>query len=163
NDIAGESASALAERAVAMARVAPEDKFAGLADRDLLATSFPDLDLLDPELPSVGDLEGRAKAAEAAGLAVAGVTKSAAPSAGGGIGGVLLVTSHGFTGAYLGSHHSISMQAIAGEGTGMERDYDFSSALHATDLEAPEKIGRSAGERAVQRLNPRKVPTGKLP
>ena len=55
------------------------------------------------------------------------------------------------------------MQAIAGEGTGMERDYDYSAAIHASDLEAPEKIGQSAGERAVKRLNPRKVTTRKVP
>jgi PmbA protein len=163
NDIAGESATALAERAVAMARVAPEDKYAGLADPAQLARSLPDLDLLDPELPSVADLERAAQTAEAAGLAVKGVSKSGGASAGAGIGGVVLVTSHGFSGAYLGSHHSVSMQAIAGEGTGMERDYDFSSALHAADLEAPDKIGRSAGERAVKRLNPRKVPSGRAP
>ena len=64
----------------------------------------------------------------------------------------MLLTSHGFSGAYLGSRHSISMQAIAGEGTAMETDYDFSSALHASDLDAPEKIGRSAGEKAVATL-----------
>ncbi len=70
---------------------------------------------------------------------------------------MVLVTSSGFRGAYLGSRHGLSMMAIAGEGTGMERDYDFSSALHACDLDAPRNIGRTAGERAVERLNPRKV------
>jgi PmbA protein len=163
NDIAGASAHDLAARAVAMARAAPEDRFAGLADRDLLMRSFPDLDLLDGELPAVDALEEAAKTVEAAGLAVKGVTKSGGASAAAGIGGVVLVTSHGFTGAYLGSRHSIAMQAIAGEGTAMERDYDFSSALHAGDLDTPEQIGRSAGERAVRRLNPHKVSTIRVP
>jgi PmbA protein len=76
---------------------------------------------------------------------------------------MVLATSHGFQGAYLGSRHSISAMAIAGEGTGMERDYDYSSTLHAADLDKPETIGRSAGERAVARLNPRKVATQKVP
>jgi PmbA protein len=76
---------------------------------------------------------------------------------------MVLVTSHGFSGAYLGSRHGLSMTAIAGDGTGMERDYDFSSALHASDLESPEKIGRTAGERAIERINPRKVSTRKVP
>jgi PmbA protein len=76
---------------------------------------------------------------------------------------MVLVTSHGFTGAYLGSSHGVSMTAIAGEGTGMERDYDYSSVRHAADLESPEKIGRTAGERAIARLNPRKVTTRKVP
>jgi PmbA protein len=163
NDLSGEGADALAERAVAMARVAPADRFAGLAEPELLAKAVPDLDMLDPELPSVNKLEGMARSAEAAGLAVKGVSKSGGASASAGIGGMVLVTSTGFSHAYLGSHHGVSMQAIAGEGTGMERDYDFSSAIHASDLADPEGIGRSAGERAMRRLNPRKVQTRKVP
>jgi PmbA protein len=163
NDISGDGIAALAERAVAMARVAPDDPFAGLADATLLARKFPDLDLLDPALPDVAGLETLARRAEQAGLAVKGVTKSGGASASAGIGGMVLMTSHGFSGAYLGSRHGVSMTAIAGEGTGMERDYDYSSALHSSDLDAPEKIGRTAGERAVERLNPRKPPTCKVP
>ena len=162
NDLAGDI-DEFAARAVAMARVAPDDKFAGLADPALLMKTFPDLDLLDPNLPSVNALEETARAAEAAGRGVKGVTKSGGASASAGIGGMVLVTSTGFTGAYLGSRHGISMQAIAGEGTGMEQDYDFSSALHAADLAAPADIGRTAGERAVRRLNPRKVATKPVP
>ncbi|MGZ8309748.1 MAG: TldD/PmbA family protein [Rhodoplanes sp.] len=163
NDLAHEGADALAERAIAMARVAPEDPFAGLADPDLLARERPELDLLDPDMPSVRELEERAQAAEAAALAVTGVTKSGGASASAGIGGMVLVTSTGFIGRYLGSRHSVSMQAIAGEGTAMERDYDYSSAVYAADLDSPEVIGRNAGERAVKRLNPRKVPTQRAP
>jgi len=163
NDLSGDGSQALAERAVAMARVAPEDKYAGLADESLLAHHFPDLDLIDRDLPTVAHLEALARDAERAGLAIKGVTKSGGASASAGIGGMVLVTSHGFRGAYLGSRHGVSMTAIAGEGTGMERDYDFSSALHASDLDSPEKIGRTAGERAVERINPRKVTTRKVP
>lgn len=163
NDLKGNGADALAQRAVAMARVAPEDKFAGLADASLLAHKFPELDLVDPKLPDVGLLETRARAAESAALGVAGVTKSGGASAAAGIGGMVLVTSHGFHGAYVGSRHSLSAMAIAGEGTGMERDYDFTSALHASDLEDAAQIGRNAGERAVKRLNPRKVETRRVP
>jgi len=162
NDLNG-NVDELAERAVAMARIAPEDKFAGLATPDQLATSIPDLDLLDSELPSVARLETTARAAEAAGIAVKGVSKSGGASASAGIGGTVLVTSNGFMGAYLSSRHGVSMQAIAGEGTGMEQDYDFSSAIHAADLAAPEEVGRSAGERAVRRLNPKKVATKRVP
>jgi len=163
NDMASDGSAALAERAVAMARAAPEDKFAGLADAALLAHDFPDLDLLDHELPTITELEAMARAAEAAGLGVKGVAKSGGASASAGIGGMVLVTSHGFRGAYLSSRHGMSMTAIAGSGTGMERDYDYSSVLHAADLESPEKIGRTAGERAVERINPRKVSTRKVP
>jgi PmbA protein len=162
NDTKGEAA-VLAERAVAMARVAPEDRFAGLAERAALARDIADLDLIDAELPTTARLEALARAAEEAALAVDGVSKSGGASASAGVGGMVLVTSHGFHGAYLASHHNLSMVAIAGEGTGMERDYDFSSALHAADLDDAAKIGRSAGERAVKRRNPRKVPTGRVP
>ncbi len=162
NDVANAGAE-LAQRAVAMAKAAPEDKYAGLADASLLAHSFPDLDLIDRALPTVAQLEQRARAAEEAGLAVAGVAKSGGASASAGIGGMVLVTSTGFRGAYLGSSHGLSMTAIAGQGTGMERDYDYSSVRHAADLDSPEKIGRTAGERAIARLNPRKVATRKVP
>ena len=163
NDVKGSGLDALAERAVAMARAAPEDEFAGLADPALLARDFPDLDLLDPDMPSVALLEKRARLAEQAGLAVSGVSKSGGASASAGIGGMVLVTSTGFRGETIGSRHSISMAAIAGEGTGMEQDYDYTSTLHASDLDKAEDIGRHAGERAVARLNPRKVATRKVP
>lgn len=163
NDMSADGTAGLAERAVAMARAAPEDRFAGLAEADQLTREMPDLDLLDPEMPTVAQLETIAREAEEAALSVKGVTKSGGASASAGIGGMVLVTSHGFRGAYLASRYGVSMTAIAGEGTGMERDYDYSSALHRADLKSSEEIGRKAGERAVERLNPRKVSTQKVP
>ncbi|HEY1982415.1 MAG TPA: TldD/PmbA family protein, partial [Xanthobacteraceae bacterium] len=163
NDVKADGLDALAERAVAMARVAPDDEFAGLADPAMLAKNFPDLDLLDPDMPDVGLLEQRAREAEAAGLSVKGVAKSGGAGASAGVGGMVLVTSDGFRGATIGSRHSISMAAIAGSGTGMEQDYDYTSTLHACDLDSAAQIGRNAGERAVKRLNPRKVATRKVP
>ena len=153
-----------------MARVAPEDRYAGLADPKLLAREFP--------RPRPGGSRScrtsprwrrLARRAEEAGRAVKGVSKSGGASASAGIGGMVLLTSHGFSGAYLGSRHSISMQAIAGEGTAMETDYDFSSALHAADLDAPEKIGRTAGEtrggaaQSAQGLDPQGAGGVRLP
>jgi PmbA protein len=111
NDISGDGAARLAERAVAMARVAPDDAYVGLADPALLAKQFPDLDLLDPQVPSTAELERRAQEAEAAGLAVKGVAKSGGASASSGIGGMVLVTSTGFHGSYLRSSQGISMMA----------------------------------------------------
>jgi PmbA protein len=163
NDVSGDGIAKLAERAVAMARVAPDDKYVGLADPSLLARQFPALDLLDPETPSTTELERRACEAEAAALAVRGVTKSGGASASTGIGGMVLVTSTGFHGSYLRSSQGISMTAIVGDGTSMERDYDYTTAPHAADLESPEAVGRKAGERAVARANPRKVETCKVP
>jgi PmbA protein len=163
NEVSGDGVAKLAERAVAMARVAPDDKYVGLADPSLLARDFPDLDLLDPKVPSTSELERRASEAEAAALAVKGVTKSGGASASAGIGGMVLVTSTGFHGSYLRSSQGISVTAISGEGTGMERDYDFTSAPHASDLASAADVGRSAGERTAARANPRKVETCKVP
>lgn len=163
NDASGDAVTKLAERAVAMARVAPDDKYVGLADPALLARDFPDLDLLDPDVPATAELERRALEAEAAALAVKGVSKSGGASASAGMGGMVLVTSTGFHGSYLRSSQGISATAIVGEGTGMERDYDFTSAPHGADLLSPEIVGRSAGERTVARYNPRKVETCKVP
>src|SRR6478609_3773661 len=112
NDVNGDGIARLAERAVAMARVAPDDKYVGLADPSLLARDFPELDLLDPKIPDIAELERRAQEAEAAGLAVKGVTKSGGSSASAGIVGMVLVTSAGFHGSYLRSSHGISMTAI---------------------------------------------------
>ena len=163
NDIGRADVEALASRAVAMARVAPDDLYAGLADKERLSHRHPDLDLVDPDIPEVSELENRARTAERAGLAVKGVSKSGGASASAGIGGMVLVTSDGFHGSYLASRRGFSMMAIAGEGTGMERDYDYTSALHESDLEAPEDVGRNAGERAIRRINSRKVKTQQVP
>jgi PmbA protein len=150
----------LAERAVAMARVSPEDPFQGLADASRLVKQPRDLDLFDGTVVSAGQLREDALAAEEAALGVAGVTNSGGSSASAGLGGLVLATSEGFVGQYVASRFSRSASVIAGEGTGMERDYDFSSRQHFSDLDSPETIGRNAGERAVKRLNARKAKTG---
>jgi len=150
----------LAVRAVAMARVSPEDPNQGLVDPSLLAEGTVDLDLYDPTELSADQLRDAALEAEAAALAVEGVTNSGGSSASAGLGGMVLATSGGFVGHYAASRFSRSVSAIAGEGTGMERDYDYSSRQHLSDLDSAGKIGRSAGERAVRRLGGRKVPTG---
>ncbi|QPC86862.1 TldD/PmbA family protein [Mesorhizobium sp. NBSH29] len=150
----------LAERAVSMARVSPEDPFQGLADPDRLVKNPRNLDLFDATTLSADQLRDDALAAEEAALAVKGVTNSAGSGASFGLGGIVLATSEGFVGHYVGSRFSRSASVIAGEGTGMERDYDYSSHQHFVDLERPEEIGRKAGERAVKRLNARKAQTG---
>ncbi len=152
---------ALAERAVTMAKVSPEDPFACLADEADLAKTYPDLDLFDPTEVSSAELREAALAMEEAALAVPGVSNSSGSGASAGMGGMVLVTSHGFAGHYMGSRFSRSVSVIAGEGTGMERDYDFDSRLYFADLDASGDIGRRAGERVVKRVNPRQVPTGK--
>ena len=151
--------AALAERAIAMARVTPEDPFAGLADPAHLLRQLPELDLLDATELSAAELKDLALAAEAAGLDVAGVSKSGGASASWRLGGMVLATSHGFTGAYTTSRFGLSMTAVAGEGTGMERDYDYDYQTFFEDMEDAALIGRRAGERAVRRLKPQKLTT----
>jgi PmbA protein len=151
---------ALAERAVAMARVSPEDPFQGLADPARLAENIADLDLFDDTTVVAERLKQDALEAEEVALAVKGVTNSGGSGASAGMGGMVLATSAGFVGRYVATRFSRSVSVVAGEGTGMERDYDFSSRLHFSDLDAASSIGRKAGERAVRRLNARKARTG---
>ena len=155
----GGDARALAERAVAMARVSPEDPYGGLAPEELLARDWPDLDLVDGTEIDAERLVSDAMATEAAALAVRGVTNSGGAGAFVSVGGLVLATSHGFTGAYAGTTHGRSVSVIAGEGTGMERDYEGSSRRHYADVDPAEEIGRRAGERTVRRLGGRKVDT----
>jgi PmbA protein len=153
----------LAERAVAMARTTPEDPYCGLAPRELLAKTWPSLDLEDTNEPSSERLVELAKNCEGAAREVKGITNSEGASAGWGRGAVALATSDGFAGAYASSSVSVSVSVLAGEGTHMERDYDFSSARYVADLADPQAVGRSAAERTLKRLNPRKVSTQSVP
>lgn len=152
------------DRALAMARQAPEDAYAGLAPEDrLLKGAPPALDIDDGGGIAMERLREIALEAEDAARAVAGVTNSQGASASAGRATYALATSHGFAGAYSGSSYSASASVIAGEGATMQRDYAYHSARHLTDLEAAANIGRRAGERAVARLNPAKLQTGSMP
>jgi len=162
-DFSRQALAVLPERAVAMAKLAPEDKFAGLAPSDLLAKTLPSLDIDDADEPSNDTLVERARAGEDAALAVAGVTNSEGGGASYGRTLVTLATSEGFVSGYAGTSHSVSVSVIAGEGAAMERDHDYASARHSQDLEAAAVIGKRAGERAVKRLNPRKLKTQAVP
>ncbi|WP_353857726.1 metallopeptidase TldD-related protein [Azospirillum formosense] len=153
----------LVERAVAMARVVPEDPFCGLADPEQIYTTLPDLDVCDPSEPSAEQLIERARIAEEAALAVEGVTNSEGADAGWSRSTIAIAASNGFTGRYGVSRQSLSASVLAGTGTGMERDYDYDSKVYGSDLRDPASIGREAGERAVRRLNPRRVKSCKVP
>lgn len=157
----------LAERAVAMACAVPDDPHAGLAEAPDgsadLAARLGALDLVAPGEPDLATLEARAAAAEEAALAVPGVTNSEGASADWGIASVAIVASNGFVGSYARTSHGVSVAALAGTGTAMERDYDHATAVHPEDLEDPAAIGRQAGERAVARLNPRRPRTATMP
>jgi PmbA protein len=152
-----ESLNRLAETAVAMARATPPDPLAGVATSVLLARNLPQLDLVSAYLPESDELKALALAVEGAALAVPGVSKSGGASASASQRKIALVTSAGFGQAYQRTSVSLSVSAIAGEGTGMERDYDYSAACHFADLKTPQEVGKSAGERAVKRLQARKI------
>jgi PmbA protein len=153
----------LVARAVAMAKVAPPDDFAGIAEPDQIARTLPDLDLLDPIEPSAETLVERARIAEETAMSIPGITNSEGAEASWGTSRIHLAATNGFAASYARSSHSVSASVIAGEGTGMERDYDYSSVIHGADLDDPALIGRRAAERALKRLNPRKIETCKVP
>lgn len=163
NDTKPEVLEELVDRALAMARNMPEDAFCGLADKNLLAAEYPELDLYDDTELSAEAIVEMAKEAEDAALAVDEVTNSEGGGGSFGHASIALATSDGFRGAYSSSSFSVSASVIAGEGLGMERDYDYDSQRHFSELKSPADIGRRAGERAVKLLNPRKMPSGQVP
>lgn len=166
SDVSEAALLRMAEQAVAMAREAPEDSSAGLADPSQLADEWTlaalDLEDTSPE-PLPADLQDDACRAEAAALAVSGVTQTQSASAGYGRRRIHLAATNGFTGGYVRTSRSTSCVAITGSGTGMERDYFGESRTHQADLPSPEEIGRIAGERTAARLGARKPPTGRFP
>ncbi|WP_417728641.1 TldD/PmbA family protein [Roseovarius sp.] len=166
SDTAVATIAALAERAVAMAREAPVDPYAGLAEADQLARNWDvaALELCDPSPEPAPDALARmAQEAEAAALGVAGVTQVQSATAGYSQRAMHIAASNGFSGGYARSDTGLSCVAIAGAGTGMERDYDGDSRIFASDLRDAAEIGRSAGARAVERLGARRPRTGAYP
>jgi len=164
SDISAEARAKLVARAVAMARLAPEDPYGGLADPDRLARGpVPDLDLYDPTEPSPLELEDRARAAEAAARAVPKVTNSDGGSGSWSSSQWTMVTSGGFAGVHRASGFSIGASAIAGDADGMETGYDGRSVRWQTDLPSPESLGAEAGRRAASRLGARKIASTTAP
>ena len=164
SDLSKEVLDTLVERCLAMAKEAPEDPFAGLAPTELLHRGeLPFIDNEDSREPDPAELRERALEAENAALAIAGVANSSGSGASASASTLALATSGGFSGAYRTSGHGCSTTVVAGEGSGMQRDHAWHSARHLEDLEAPDIIGRRAGERAVARLNPTRPRPGKYP
>lgn len=163
SDVSRDALKIMVERAVAMARLAPPDPFATLADAALLARDIPDLDLYDAAEPTPEMLLEQCLAAENAALSTPGITNSEGADAGFSTTRVALATSHGFAQMNRTSHTALSVSVLAGTGTEMERDYDVSSTRFLSDLTAPEILGRNAAVKALKRLHPRKIPTQNLP
>ena len=158
-----ENITNLAERAVAMAKLAPEDPFVRLATDAELAKSIPDLDMFDETIPDADSLRDRAAAAEEAALSFNGIKTSDGADAGHGIVDVLIGTSNGFLAGYKRSSHGVSTVVIAEKDGQMERDYDYSSAVYESDLQPAEEVGKSAATRTLARLGARKPQTGQFP
>lgn len=153
----------LAERAVAMAKLAPEDPFVRLATDTELTKSIPDMDMFDDTIPDIDRLKDRAAAAEEAALSHRGIKTSDGADAGHGVVDVLIGTSNGFLAGYKRSSHGVSTVVIAEKDGQMERDYDYSSAVYESDLEPAEEVGKSAAGRTLARLGARKPETGLFP
>jgi PmbA protein len=164
SDMNPASLNSLVERAVAMAREAPEDAFAGLAPEDRLLRKRPaSLDLADDSDPEPAALRARAEEAEDAARSVPGITNSEGGGASSGRTQIALATSHGFAGSYAATSHGTFTSVLAGEGSGMQRDHASHSVRHLEDLDEAEAIGHRAGHRAVARLNPVKIESGAMP
>lgn len=163
SDLSESSLDKLAERAVAMAKLAPEDPYCGLADPTELAQDFKSLDLTDRTEISPNALLERAKQVEAAALSVSGVMQAEGSSASASRSSAYFMTSHGFEGGKSSSTHGLSGLALALQGQTMERDYDYESTRYFEDLPDPAKIGRTAGERATKKLGAKQLPSGSLP
>ncbi len=161
------SAQALKDTVLAACNIAKytaKDEFCGLADANLMAQDIKDLDLHHPWQISVDEAMLIAQACEAAALAVdSRINNSEGASVSSGRGYFAYSNSHGFTGGYASSRHGISCSVIAESGDSMQRDYWYSTARAAGDLQAPEYIGKVAGERTVRRLNSKKIKTCQVP
>ena len=163
SDLREDTLAMLAERAVDMARASPADPDAVLATPDMFAKNLPDLDLCDFAEPSTEWLHEHCKRTEDAALAVKGVSNSQGADASYSRSNVAIATSHGFQFTYPSSSFSLSVAVLAGEGTAMERDYDYSSTRHRADLRTPEEIGETAARKTLARLNPRKMESCQVP
>ncbi len=163
SDVSSLSIDKLAERAVAMARLAPEDPYCGLAPVALLQTRKPDLELFDTAVMTPAKLKARALEIEAATASVEGVSRAEGSSASWSSSAIYFKTSHGFEGGWRSSRHGLSGVAIAEKDGGMERDYAYEGARWFNDLPSPESIGLEAGSRVVARMGAVQMKSGAMP
>lgn len=153
----------LAERAVAMARLAPEDPWCGLADESLLAQEITDLELDDGFEADEELLRERAKETEETALSFPGISNSEGATAGWIRGYSAFANSNGFNKGYGESSHQLSCSVVAEKNGEKERDYSYSVCCHFQDVETPAALGREAAERTLNRLGARKPQGAQLP
>lgn len=162
-DLHVQSIKACVERAMEIARYTQEDRCNGLAETELLATDFPDLDLWHPVSVDADTAIERALACETAGRADKRISNSEGASFNASLGLGVYGNSNHFIGRSAGTHFGQSCILLAGEGAGMQRDYSFDSRRNLQDMESPEQTGTEAARRTTRRLNARKLPTGEMP
>lgn len=166
SDVSADTIAQIAERAVDMARIAPEDPYIGLADPDQLATDWDvaALDLVDDGAePSPAYLQAAAALAEATALSTPGISQAEAAAASYSRTAVHVAATNGFSGGYARTSHGLYCVAITGSGTEMERDYAGEGRIYLADLPTPEEVGNLAAERTLARAGARKPPTGSFP
>ncbi len=164
SDLSPQALQDTVDAACNIARYTAQDEFCGLADAALMARDIPDLDLHHPWTISVEQALALAKTCEASARAVdSRINNSEGASVSAYEGMFAYANSHGFTGGYATSRHGISCSVIAEAGDSMQRDYWYSSARCADDLDSAEYVGRIAGERTVRRLQCRRVKTAQVP
>lgn len=156
-DLSQDALKALSERVVAMARLAPEDKYCGLADADEITHDHVDLKLDCDDTPEADELERRGLAMEAVALAMPGVKQMSHCGASWNTSRTWLAASNGFRAAKSSGISSMAAVAIAERDGAMERDYESSTERRKAKLKAPEWVGQQAAERATARLGARKV------
>jgi PmbA protein len=164
SDLAPEAVAETVDKACTIARYTAEDPCAGLADPALLARDIPDLDLDHPWAIDPDHAVNIARDCEAAGLGFdAAITNTEGGSLSSHRSLRVYANSHGFTGGYASTSHSLSCALIAGKGDDMQRDYWYSTARCAEELESPEAVGRRAAERALRRVGARRIGTRSVP
>jgi len=163
SDMSELSIDQLAERAVAMAKLAPKDPYCGLADKSQLSTHNLNLQLHDDTPMTPAQLKARALEVEASALAVKGVQQAEGANASHASSAIYFMTSHGFSQGWTSSRHGLSVSAIAESGGAMERDFDYDGTRWLEDLKTPEDVGRIAGERVIARLGSQQMNSGATP
>tara|TARA_Y100001935_G_scaffold70401_1_gene58837 strand:+ start:10756 stop:12066 length:1311 start_codon:yes stop_codon:yes gene_type:complete len=158
-----ESLEELAKNAMNMVKSIPIDEYCGLADKNMLYYGNLDLDLVDNYIPENNDLLKNSIEAEDSALNIKGITNSEGASSSYSKNKFYLATSDGFFNTNDKTNYSTGISVIAGKGTKMERDYEYQSKVHFSDLDTPKKIGEKAAERAISRLNPKKVKSNSVP
>ncbi len=165
SDLAPEAVGAMVKETVALARATEADPAAGLPDGGF-AEDLPDLELRDPadeNTTADARIEDARSAERAARAFDPRISNSEGSQVGSDFSTIVYGNSAGFVGEYQGASHSLFSEPIAGTGENMQRDYWMTASRTLAGLDPPEQVGRRAAERAIRRLDARRVPTTECP